>query len=426
MPDEVQFRSPTSGKVQAIPPEHWEEAMGMGYVPTTHKVMYSPEGKRGMVPNEQLKNYMKQGYQTTPQTSFEQNVTGQGISAEGVGTGIWDKLSGMVPPAPTGDILSKEFWIGNPTFDPANSGIAQMGREATSEYQRSRAAGSNPLAAAGSAGVVGAGSALGVSDQEQRALAEKGEGGQIIGQSAVPAAMAALPLAAESIRGIPGRVKGAMPKISRPTATGIIGAIRHPWRTAAGWTLEQLLGKVPPPVETTGTTLAERFPEAMSSATPVGNAPLPPVPKGEPTPFPAVQKLSDIKAAAKAEAKAAEAARKGGMTPPPFAGATSSAMPIGNAPLPEVPQGTPTPFPVVQPKVKAAAAGAEPAPTGGESGIPTFGKTLYQMGEEPNLANPQHVKILKVLQTRSGPDLRALANQGDRFAAFVLRTMPRP
>ena len=422
MPDEVQFRSPTSGKVQAIPPEHWEEAMGMGYVPTTHKVMYSPEGARGMVPNGKLKDYVKQGYQTTPQTSFEQNVTGQGISSEGVGTGIWDKLSGMVPPAPTGDILSKEFWIGNPTFDPANSGIAQMGREAANEYQRSRKAGSNPLAAAGSAGVVGAGSALGVSDQEQRALAEKGEGGQIIGQSAVPAAMAALPLAAESIKGIPGRVKGAMPEISRPTATGIIGAIRHPWRTAAGWTLEQLLGKAPPPVEGPGPL------EGMTSTKePIGNAQLPPVPKGEPTPFPPVQKLSDIKAAARAEAKAAEAARKGGMTPPPFAGATSSAMPIGNAPLPEVPQGSPTPFPTVQPRAKVAAAGAEaPAAPNGESGIPTFGKTLYQMGEEPNLANPQHVKILKVLQTRSGPDLRALANQGDRFAAFVLRTMPRP
>ena len=128
-----------------------------------------------------------------------------------------------------------------------------------------------------------------------------------------------------------------------------------------------------------------------------------------------------------ASAKAAKSVMKP-PPPSPFAPtATSSAMPIGNAPLPEVPQGTPTPFPTVQPKVKAAAAGAEaPAAPNGESGIPTFGKTLYQMGEEPNLSNPAHVKILKVLQTRSGSDLRALANQGDRFAAFVLRTMPRP
>jgi hypothetical protein len=82
------------------------------------------------------------------------------------------------------------------------------------------------------------------------------------------------------------------------------------------------------------------------------------------------------------------------------------------------------------------AAAAEPD-TGGESGIPTFGKTLYQLGEEPNVHNPEHVKILKVLQTRSGadkvladgtvqPGLRTLAKLGDRFAAYILRTMPRP
>jgi len=420
MPDEVQFRSPTSGKVQAIPPEHWEEAMGMGYIPTTHKVMYSPEGKRGMVPNEQLKNYVKQGYQTTPKTQFESNVTGQGISAEGIGTGIWNKLSGIVPPAPTGDILSKEFWIGNPTFDPANSGIAQMGREAASEYQRSREAGSNPLAAATSAGVVGAGSALGVSEQEQRALAEKGEGGQIIGQSAVPAAMATLPLVSETIRGVPGKVKGAMPEISRPTAAGVIGAIRHPWRTAAGWTLEQLLGKAPPPVETTGPGPLEGM---TSTKEPIGNAQLPPVPKGEPTPFPQVQKLSDIKAAQKAAAKAAEVERKGGMTKPPdpFAGMTSSATLIGNAPLPEVPQGSPTPFPPVQPKVAKAAAGASP-----ETSLLSRGRTLVEPGAEPDLNNPTHVKMINDYQTMSGPKLRELAGAGDRFAAFVLRHMPRP
>jgi len=408
--------------------------MSMGYIPTTHKVMYSPEGKRGMVPNEQLKNYVKQGYQTTPKTQFESNVTGQGISSEGVGTGIWDKLSSVVPPAPTGDILSKEFWIGNPTFDPANSGIAQMGREAASEYQRSRGAGSNPLAAATSAGVVGAGSALGVSEQEQRALAEKGEGGQIIGQSAVPAAMAALPLVSETIKGVPGKVRGAMPEISRPTASGVIGAIRHPWRTAAGWTLEQLLGKAPPPVEATGPGPLEGM---TSTKEPIGNAQLPPVPQGEPTPFPQVQKLSDIKAAQRA---AEAAARKGGMSKPPdpFAGATSSAVPIGNAPLPEIPQGSPTPFPTIQPKTKVAAAGAEPVGPNGTS-LLSRGRTLVEPGAEPDLNNPVHAKMINDYQNLPGDDvinpktgkvvqagLRTLAASGDRFAAFVLRHLTRP
>src|SRR6266576_5741395 len=69
--DEVQFSSSTTGIVQAVPPEHWDEALTQGYKPTTHKVIYSPEGQRGMVPNEQLQEKMKAGYQTTPETQFE-------------------------------------------------------------------------------------------------------------------------------------------------------------------------------------------------------------------------------------------------------------------------------------------------------------------------------------------------------------------
>jgi len=442
--DQVQFRSPTTGKVQAVPSENWDDALKQGYVPTTHKVMYSPDGTRGMVPNSDLKDYMKQGYQTSLPTPLEKGVTGEGISAKGFGTGAWNAIKGMVPSAPPGTTvnpLNPDFWTGKNlwgsgnTFggllnvDPSKGTAAQMGTEAATEYQRARAAGTNPLAAGYSAAISGAGPLVGVSDLAQQELAARGEGGQIIGQSAVPAALAALPFVSESLKGA-GKAAGkagraATPKVGSVKKALLFGAdvIQHP-EQVPGRALKWAINKIPD-----ATVPPEPGPlEGMTSTKePIGNAQLPPVPKGEPTPFPPVQKLSDIKAAAKAEAKAAEAARKGGMTPPPFAGATSSAMPIGNAPLPEVPQGNPTPFPVVQPKVKAAAAGVEaPAAPNGESGIPTFGKTLYQMGEEPNLANPQHVKILKVLQTRSGPDLRALANQGDRFAAFVLRTMPRP
>src|SRR5712664_2313029 len=53
--DEVQFKSPTTGAVQVVPPEHWDEALKRGYTPTTHRVMYSPEGQQGMVPNEQVR-----------------------------------------------------------------------------------------------------------------------------------------------------------------------------------------------------------------------------------------------------------------------------------------------------------------------------------------------------------------------------------
>ena len=65
MPDDVTFESPTTGKVQVVPPEHWNEALKMGYKPHSHKVMYSPQGKRGMVANENLREYMKKGYNTT-------------------------------------------------------------------------------------------------------------------------------------------------------------------------------------------------------------------------------------------------------------------------------------------------------------------------------------------------------------------------
>ena len=73
MPDgnAIPFQSPTTGAVQPVVPENWDEALKLGYKPTQHTVMYDPQGNRGMVPNEQLKQYAQQGYQTTPQTQFE-------------------------------------------------------------------------------------------------------------------------------------------------------------------------------------------------------------------------------------------------------------------------------------------------------------------------------------------------------------------
>jgi|SRR5882724_1987031 len=111
----------------------------------------------------------------------------------------------------------------------------------------------------------------------------------------------------------------------------------------------------------------------------------------------------------------------------PFSGMTSSAVPIGNAELPPVPRGQPVPIETL----RRGGMPAPPTPEGttapsNESGIPTFGKTLYKMGQEPNLNNPSDVKVLKVLQTRPGSILQTMANQGDRFAAYILRTMPRP
>lgn len=75
--DQVMFSSPTTGAVQTVEPEHWNEALDSGYKPTTHTVMYSPTGDRGMVHNSQLHDYVKQGYQTTKQTDFEKERSGE-------------------------------------------------------------------------------------------------------------------------------------------------------------------------------------------------------------------------------------------------------------------------------------------------------------------------------------------------------------
>jgi hypothetical protein len=132
-------------------------------------------------------------------TQFEKDRPGSGISLQGAGSAALDTLKSMIPPDPTGgnSLLSKEAWLGTgPKIDPKNSGIAQMGKEASAEYKRARAAGTNPVAAGYSAAISGAGPLAGVSDLQQQAQAERGEGGKIIGESAVPAMMATAPLVA--------------------------------------------------------------------------------------------------------------------------------------------------------------------------------------------------------------------------------------
>src|SRR5882724_8096273 len=135
------------------------------------------------------------------------------------------------------------------------------------------------------------------------------------------------------------------------------------------------------------------------------------------------------------------------VAPSPFSGMTSSAN-VGT----RVPQPSPAPFtpisqgtmtktapytevPGITPEVNVRRGGmaAPPVPEGQvaskvskESSLLSRGRTLYQLGEEPDLNNPTHVKLINDLQTRSGPQLRTMANAGDRFAAFVLRHMPRP
>ena len=143
--------------------------------------------------------------------------------------------------------------------------------------------------------------------------------------------------------------------------------------------------------------------------------------------------MSKAELAAQARAAAAEA-RKGGIgkPPDPFAGATSSAVPIGNAPLPAPPAvlptttGTPVQGNVIRMGTGVGAEELAAPPPNGKTSLLSRGRTLVEPGLEPDLNNPVHVKMINDYQTMSGPALRQLASAGDRFAAFVLRHMPRP
>lgn len=104
--DEVLFKSPTSGKIAPVAEEDWADFLSKGYVPQSHKVMYDTEGKRAMIPNAELRDRMKSGWQTTPETDIERKHREAG--------GVTGALKGMIPPPPGGNapVLSKEFWFG--------------------------------------------------------------------------------------------------------------------------------------------------------------------------------------------------------------------------------------------------------------------------------------------------------------------------
>jgi hypothetical protein len=200
---QVEFQSPTTGKVQAVQPEHWEEAMKQGYKPTSHTVMYSQEDERGMVPNAEVHERFKAGYRLQPKLQYEKEHPGKGISLEGSGTAAWNTLKGAVPGDPTGghSIFSKEAWLGEgPKFDPAHSGIATAWDETKAGWQRGGSVPGKLMEASSS----GLGSLFNLMSGKKAAEhAERGEGGAIIGEAAVPAA---LTLAGAAVPEIIGRM----------------------------------------------------------------------------------------------------------------------------------------------------------------------------------------------------------------------------
>lgn len=132
-----------------------------------------------------------------PKTQFEKDIPGHGITTEGMGTAAWGTLkkvgSGIL------DTL-------NPTtstlLHPSEMPIVKAVHEARAGWNRP----TDVRAKIGEAVTSGLGSLVGMSGKSAAQHAAKGEGGAILGEAAVPAVMAAAPLALEGTKVLRGKV----------------------------------------------------------------------------------------------------------------------------------------------------------------------------------------------------------------------------
>src|SRR5579862_9566906 len=189
--DQVQFQSPTTGQVQGVPSEHWDDALSRGYKPVSHVVMYSPEGQRGMVPKDQLADMQKQGYQTTPKTEFEKERTD---GERGFFSAVKRQLPGLFA-APNEDVTPSVAKLQQGAQNPpADSSWNLMER-----FRRGAEAGAqSPLGKIPTAAAYAAGPAVGMDPQAAEQRAEHADTTGVIGRAAVPAAQAVAPLALEA------------------------------------------------------------------------------------------------------------------------------------------------------------------------------------------------------------------------------------
>lgn len=332
--DAVQFQSPTTGAVQPVPPEHWDEALKQGYKPTTHKVMYSPDGQRGMVRNEELRDYMQQGYQTTPKTQFEKDRPGKGITAEGMGGEAFETLKGI-----PGGFLRNQ--LGADILHPSKWPIGQAMREGAAGWQREGAPGTrfDTVSRLGGAVTSGLGSLLGMSGERAAEAGERGEGGKILGQAAVPTALA---LAGPVVEKAASAARPALrnwaykelPTTGRPTLTPSARGVGSLGGAGLGAITGGMTG-VPGGAYIgghTGLLAGPSLLERMIGAPELGDI-------RNPGPF------------GKIPMRAPRPTMQNPPSPPnPFQGMTPSRGPLGNAELPALPQGEPTPFPTVKSK----------------------------------------------------------------------------
>jgi len=265
MADEVQFQSPTTGKIQAVSAEHWDEALKAGYKPVSHTIMYDENGNRGMVANAQIPEYGRKGYTVTPKTPFEKKRT------EG-DRGVINALSEMIPSAPSADITSKEFWIGKPEdwgFNPTGPGTAysDLTRKLpedlpTDALVNPQDVKTGPLAHSIGRGIYRAASIFSPLNAEaSEAKAERADTSGIGTQAGVNVGLAALPVAKEII----GSPRQAI--ASRMYDTG--GALKPSVKTGAqvgGAVVGGALGAHNPYTALTGAAAGYKYGPSLAEA----------------------------------------------------------------------------------------------------------------------------------------------------------------
>ena len=167
-------------------------------------------------------------------TQFEKDRPGKGITLEGAGSAAWEGIKGI------GKGLVNSV---DPTTGLSGAGLTAVGlnprsgsvsdrmnevpivgaaREAKAGWERGRNDSlGNPHAALGEAVLSGAGGLVGESAERARQHADRGEGGAILGEAAVPAAAAiAAPFAGEAAKPLGRSLGRTASRILRDPETG--------------------------------------------------------------------------------------------------------------------------------------------------------------------------------------------------------------
>jgi len=160
-----------------------------------HQVMLSldPDYK-ALPPGEQAKALNTIHYGPNG-TKFEQERPGTGVNTQGAGKAAWESIKKI--PSSIGSTLDPTQGLSGAGLtyagvNPRKGTVSERLNEipAVQAYHEFSSAHKDPHAYKGEAPVAALGSFIGASDESARRHAERGEGGAILGEAAVPAALA--------------------------------------------------------------------------------------------------------------------------------------------------------------------------------------------------------------------------------------------